>query len=53
MSKIFFDTDCELWYTMLPEMGCELFKMPYTIDGKEYCIGHFKKFAPHFGERTF
>ncbi|HAE89267.1 MAG TPA: hypothetical protein DCG79_05340 [Clostridiales bacterium] len=36
MSKIFFDTDCELWYTMLPELGCELFKMPYTIDGKEY-----------------
>lgn len=36
MSKIFFDTDCELWYTMLPELGCELFKMPYTINGKEY-----------------
>ena len=36
MSKIFFDTDCELWYTMLPELGCELFRMPYTIDGKEY-----------------
>ena len=36
MSKIFFDTDCELWYTMLPDLGCELFRMPYTIDGKEY-----------------
>jgi len=36
MSRLFFDTDCELWYTMLPEMGCELFKMPYTIDKKEY-----------------
>ncbi len=36
MSKIFFDTDCELWYTMLPSLDCELFKMPYTIDGKEY-----------------
>ena len=36
MSKIFFDTDCELWYTMLPEMDCEVFKMPYTINGKEY-----------------
>ena len=36
MSKLFFDTDCELWYTMLPEMDCELFKMPYTINGKEY-----------------
>lgn len=36
MSKIFFDTDCELWYTMLPEMDCEVFRMPYTIDGQEY-----------------
>ena len=36
MSRIFFDTDCELWFTMLPEMDCELFKMPYTINGKEY-----------------
>ena len=36
MSKIFFDTDCELWYTMLPEMDCELFRMPYTINGEEY-----------------
>lgn len=36
MSKIFFDTDCELWYTMLPEMDCELFRMPYTINGQEY-----------------
>lgn len=36
MSKIFIDTDCELWYTMLPEMNVEVFKMPYTINGQEY-----------------
>lgn len=36
MSVIFTDTDCELWYTMMPELGCEVIKMPYTIDGTEY-----------------
>ncbi len=36
MSVIFTDTDCELWYTMMPELGCEIIKMPYTIDGTEY-----------------
>ena len=36
MSVIFTDTDCELWYTMTPELGCEIIKMPYTIDDTEY-----------------
>ena len=36
MGKIFIDTDCELWYTMLSEMDVEVFKMPYTINGQEY-----------------
>ena len=50
MSKIFFDTDCELWYTMLPDMGCELFKLPYTIDGKEsfYDMGEATDFEAFY-----
>ena len=36
MSVIFFDTDCELWYTQADELGCQVIKMPYTIDGEEY-----------------
>ena len=36
MSVIFFDTDCELWYTQADELGCPVIKMPYTIDGSEY-----------------
>lgn len=35
MSVIFSDTNCELWYTMVPELGYELIKMPYTIDDEE------------------
>lgn len=35
MSVIFFDTDCELWYTQAEELGCPVIKMPYTIDGEE------------------
>ena len=50
MSKIFFDTDCELWYTMLPEMDCELFRMPYTINGQEYFydMGEHTDFAAFY-----
>ena len=36
MSVIFFDTDCELWYTQADEIGCQVIKMPYTIDGEEF-----------------
>ncbi|NCA67430.1 MAG: DegV family protein [Clostridia bacterium] len=35
MSVIFADSNCELWYTMVPELGYELIKMPYTIDDEE------------------
>lgn len=49
MSVIFFDTDCELWYTQADELGCPVIKMPYTIDGEEkfYDLGRdtdFKDF---------
>lgn len=36
MAAIFFDTDCELWYTEADELGVNVIKMPYTIDDEEY-----------------
>lgn len=36
MSAIFFDTDCELWYTQADELGVNVIEMPYTIDDEEY-----------------
>ncbi len=49
MSVIFADSNCELWYTMVPELGYQLIKMPYTIDDEEifYDLGEkvdFKAF---------
>ncbi|MFI3168047.1 MAG: DegV family protein [Bacillota bacterium] len=35
-TKLFCDSNCELWYTQLEELGLELIKMPYILDGKEY-----------------
>lgn len=36
MSAVFFDTDCELWYTQADELGVNVIGMPYTIDDEEY-----------------
>ena len=36
MSAVFFDTDCELWYTQADELGVNVISMPYTIDDTEY-----------------
>ena len=35
MSAVFFDTDCELWYTQADELGVHVIGMPYTIDDEE------------------
>lgn len=35
MSAVFFDTDCELWYTQADELGVNVIGMPYTIDDEE------------------
>jgi DegV family protein with EDD domain len=35
MSAIFIDTDCELWYTQVDELGVNVIGMPYTIDDEE------------------
>lgn len=36
MSKFFCDADCELDYRAIDELGIELIKMPYTLDGQEF-----------------
>lgn len=36
MSILFCDSNCELWYDKAEELGLQVIKMPYTLDGKEY-----------------
>ena len=36
MSVFFTDTDCELWWTDVEDLGINIIKMPYTIDGEEH-----------------
>ncbi len=36
MYQLFCDSNCELWYTRVKELGLNLIKMPYIIDGEEY-----------------
>ncbi|MFI3129380.1 MAG: DegV family protein [Bacillota bacterium] len=35
-TKLFCDSNCEIWYTELETLNLELIKMPYILDGKEY-----------------
>lgn len=36
MYKLFCDSNCELWYKTVNELGIEVIKMPYTLNGSEY-----------------
>lgn len=36
MYKLFCDSNCELWYKTVEELGLEVIKMPYTLNDKEY-----------------
>lgn len=36
MSKFFCDTNGELWYTRVDELGLNVIFMPYSLDGEEY-----------------
>lgn len=36
MYQLFCDSNCELWYTTVKELGLNLIKMPYTVGDKEY-----------------
>ncbi|MBO5924810.1 MAG: DegV family protein [Clostridia bacterium] len=35
MSVIFTDTDCELWYDKVEEIGVKMISMPYLVNGEE------------------
>ena len=50
MSAVFFDTDCELWYTQADELGVNVIRMPYTIDDVEtfYDFGRETDFKAFF-----
>lgn len=36
MSRLFTDTDCEMWYTDAEALGLEVIKMPYILDDEIY-----------------
>ena len=36
MSKFFCDSNCELWYDKVEELGITYISMPYTLDNEEY-----------------
>ena len=35
MSVFFCDSDCELWYDVIDELGIQTIEMPYTVNGEE------------------
>jgi DegV family protein with EDD domain len=51
MSVLFCDSNSELWYDKAEELGLEVIRMPYTLDGNQYYydlgkatdFGHFYK----------
>lgn len=52
MSVLLCDSNCELWYTTLKELGVEFIPMPYFIDGKEYFydLGEKTDFKSFYGK---
>lgn len=36
MYQFFCDSNCELWYTDVKELGLNVIRMPYILDGEEY-----------------
>lgn len=36
MYQFFCDSNCELWYTDVKELGINVIRMPYILDGEEY-----------------
>lgn len=36
MYQLFCDSNCELWYTTVKELGLNVIRMPYIVDGEEY-----------------
>ena len=36
MYQLFCDSNCELWHTTIKELGLNVIRMPYVLDGQEY-----------------
>lgn len=36
MYRLFCDSNCELWHTTVKELGLDVIRMPYIVDGEEY-----------------
>ena len=43
MSVLFCDSNCELWYTKIRELGYNVISMPYTISGEEFYYDNGEK----------
>ena len=50
MYRLFCDSNCELWYKTVDELGLNVIKMPYTLGDKEYFydMGRETDFAAFF-----
>ncbi len=48
--ELFCDSNCELWYTTVNELGLHLIRMPYTLEGEElfYDMGENMDFKGFF-----
>ena len=52
MYQLFCDSNCELWYTTVAELGLKVIRMPYTLGDKEYFydMGENTDFKAFFDE---
>lgn len=50
MYKFFCDSNCELWHTTVKELGINVIRMPYTLNGQEsfYDMGENTDFSAFF-----
>lgn len=50
MYRLFCDSNCELWHTTVKELGLEVIRMPYILDGEEifYDMGENTDFKAFF-----
>ena len=50
MYQLFCDSNCELWHTTVKELGLNVIRMPYTVDGQElfYDMGETHDFKAFF-----
>ena len=50
MYQLFCDSNCELWHTEAKELGLQVIRMPYVLDGEEhaYDLGEHTDFKHFF-----